>query len=789
MIADFMRNSHRVLLLCSLIFVGTFALAGMVLADVVTNRVDSSIDNERETLDLVVGGPSEDVAFRVVAEPLSVDGDAGCNFEDDVAGDRLEVGVNSSNPEVASLNRSAIAFNDCGVPGEKILRITPLAAGTTNISFSSEFNNTGGSFDLLPARFTVSVKHQTNLSVDAASGVYGGTTDLKATLTSASGSVGNKTIDFTLNGKSVGSDTTNSSGVARLNGVDLASANGVRLNAGTYGVGASFAGTGTYLPSSGSSDLTVNQAAQSITFGPLAGKTYGDAPFEVSATSSSGLRVPLSAKADSNCTVSPSALLQSGVSVSTVTVTGAGSCTVVASRPATTNYSAADSVEQRFDIAKARATITLSGLRHTYDGSAKTAAATTDPAGLDGVSITYDDQPTAPKDAGSYTVVASLSNPNYEADSAGGTLTIAQKALSVAANDGSREYGEPNPDLTGTLAGVADGDNITASYSTAATQASGVGPYPIVPSLDDPDNRLANYDVTKTDGTLTVARAPLGATAADATKVYGDALGAADLTGTLTGVKNGDPITVGYSSTGAASTSEAGSYPIVPAIEAADAVLANYEAPVPTNGSLTVEQAPITIKADDASRYYGEPDPAFGYSVVSGDFKNGDLGNGVDVSLSSTATPTSQAGTYNISVTLSGARAGNYALDARFGTLTVLGWASKGFFSPVDSGTTQNTVKNGSTVPLKFRVFKGAQELTSTSVVSGLKPTVTNCQTGAPVDNIEELATGGTSLRYDSIGGQFIFNWQTPKKPGACYSVTVQMADGTLIPAAKFWLK
>ena len=92
-------------------------------------------------------------------------------------------------------------------------------------------------------------------------------------------------------------------------------------------------------------------------------------------------------------------------------------------------------------------------------------------------------------------------------------------------------------------------------------------------------------------------------------------------------------------------------------------------------------------------------------------------------------------------------------------------------------------------MPLKFRVFKGAQELTSTSVVSGLKPTVTNCQTGAPVDNIEELATGGTSLRYDSIGGQFIFNWQTPKKPGACYSVTVQMADGTLIPAAKFWLK
>jgi hypothetical protein len=58
----------------------------------------------------------------------------------------------------------------------------------------------------------------TTLTVDPASGTYGGSADLTATLacpTCAAGTdLGGKTIDFTLNGTPVGSATTNSSGVA-----------------------------------------------------------------------------------------------------------------------------------------------------------------------------------------------------------------------------------------------------------------------------------------------------------------------------------------------------------------------------------------------------------------------------------------------------------------------------------------------------------------------------------------------------------------------------------------------
>jgi hypothetical protein len=98
-----------------------------------------------------------------------------------------------------------------------------------------------------------------------------------------------------------------------------------------------------------------------------------------------------------------------------------------------------------------------------------------------------------------------------------------------------------------------------------------------------------------------------------------------------------------------------------------------------------------------------------------------------------------------------------------------------------------NTVKGGSTVPLKFEVFAGSTELTDTSIVSAFSKQVA-CGVAGTEDTIEVLATGGTSLRYDWTGGQFVYNWQTPKLPGKCYDVTLTTQDGTSI-TAKFKLK
>ena len=73
-------------------------------------------------------------------------------------------------------------------------------------------------------------------------------------------------------------------------------------------------------------------------------------------------------------------------------------------------------------VSKAEGAVTLGGLEQSYDGIPKVATATTEPEGL-AVEITYDGSAEAPAAAGSYAVVATVVDPNYEG-SATGTLTI-----------------------------------------------------------------------------------------------------------------------------------------------------------------------------------------------------------------------------------------------------------------------------------------------------------------------------------------------------------------------------
>ena len=114
----------------------------------------------------------------------------------------------------------------------------------------------------------------TSLNVSVASGTYGGTVNLSATLTTTSGgtAVSNKTISFTLNGGSVGTAITNPSGVATLSSVSLSG-----ISAGIYpaGVGAGFAGDASFANSSGAAALNVNKLTVVVTPGAGQHKTYG----------------------------------------------------------------------------------------------------------------------------------------------------------------------------------------------------------------------------------------------------------------------------------------------------------------------------------------------------------------------------------------------------------------------------------------------------------------------------------------------------------------------------------
>ena len=80
--------------------------------------------------------------------------------------------------------------------------------------------------------------------------------------------------------------------------------------------------------------FTILKANQTISFGALPSKRFGDPPFTISASASSGL--PVSFTASGGCTLSGS----------TVTLTGTSGCSIKASQAGNANYNAAADVIQ-----------------------------------------------------------------------------------------------------------------------------------------------------------------------------------------------------------------------------------------------------------------------------------------------------------------------------------------------------------------------------------------------------------------------------------------------------------
>jgi hypothetical protein len=193
------------------------------------------------------------------------------------------------------------------------------------------------------------------------------------------------------------------------------------------------------------------------------------------------------------------------VSVSGITLGGtdggnytpnATATTTATITPATLTVGAT-AANKTYDCSTA-ASVTLTDNRFTGDSVAETYtsasfadanAGTGKTVAVSGISIS------GGADAGNYT----LGN-----TTAGTTANISARALTVTANNLSRPYGSANPAFTGLIAGLQACDNLTATYACAATPTSPAGTYPIVPTIVDTNNYLANYLTNIVDGTLTV---------------------------------------------------------------------------------------------------------------------------------------------------------------------------------------------------------------------------------------------------------------------------------------------
>ncbi len=250
---------------------------------------------------------------------------------------------------------------------------------------------------------------------------------------------------------------------------------------------------------------------QTITFGALAAKTFGEAAFSLSATASSGLPV-------SYTSGNPSVATLAG---NTVTIVGAGSAVITASQAGNSNYIAAANVTQTLTVNQATATVTLSGLSATYDGTAKSATATTSPGGLP-VTITYNGSATVPVNAGRYAVVAMVNHANYTG-SASGTLTIAKakRTITFAALP-AKTLGDAAFPLDATAStdlpvSYTSGDPSVATIAGNTVTIVGVGSAMITASQDGDNNYLAAEEVTQTlevspalPGELLISQTPEG---------------------------------------------------------------------------------------------------------------------------------------------------------------------------------------------------------------------------------------------------------------------------------------
>ncbi len=268
---------------------------------------------------------------------------------------------------------------------------------------------------------------------------------------------------------------------------------------------------------------------------------------------------------------------------------------------------------------------------------------------------------------------------NYSVSYANGTLTITQAPLTVTANNAARTFdgtaysggngvaysGFVNGETSAVLGGAL-------SYAGTSQGATNAGTFVITPQ----GLTAGNYAITFTNGALVISPRPITVTAANQSRVYGNAnptTGAVALTaGTLVGT---DALgTAAVSSTATSTTAAGTAAPLTPSAQTFTSGLAGNYAVTYANGTLTITQRPITVQANDRSRYYGYANPTSGtVTLTGGTLANNDaLGT---ASLSSTATATAAAGQTAplapSAQTFTTGSAGNYAITYANGTLTI----------------------------------------------------------------------------------------------------------------------
>lgn len=384
----------------------------------------------------------------------------------------LAVTYSSSDPSVASVSGEMIVIN---------------AAGSATITASQPGNNNYNAAAGQAQVLTVTKAGQA-ITFDEPANVVFGDPDFDLTAVASSG----LPVSFTSSDESV---------------VTIAGSTVHVTGAGSAIITASQEGNDNYLPASGvSRTITVEKAAQTISFDPFEVHTYGDPDINPMATASSGLAVSYSS---SNTDV---AVVTGGM----ISIVGAGTAEITASQAGNDNYNAATDVMQVLTVQKADQSISFPVIDPVIYGIAPF---TPQAVSTSGLSVTYSSDNILVADiingtvtirgVGTAAITASQSGDNNynPAEDVQVTLTVGKAVLTITADGKSRAYLEANPELTFTCTGFAYGEDlsvldVTPAVSTEAIESSPVGTYAIT-LAGGSDN---NYDYVLENGILTVTK-------------------------------------------------------------------------------------------------------------------------------------------------------------------------------------------------------------------------------------------------------------------------------------------
>ena len=291
------------------------------------------------------------------------------------------------------------------------------------------------------------------------------------------------------------------------NGYD---ATAVPVNAGSYKVTASIANSNYTLTRNTTADFVITPKAVTVTGITAKDKVYDgttDATLDCSNAKFDGIlkndKLTVAAKGMFEKAVAG----KQNVAISGLTLGGASAANYVLA-------GSGNQAETTATITAKQVTVTITPNGGTY-GSVIAAAANLSGA-VKGenvpVTLTYTgtandgteyNGTTPPTKAGTYTITATITDPNYklDADTATAEFTVAKRSATVTPDNKSKVYEEKDPELTYKVSGVLDGEMLKG-ITLARAKGENAGKYAITVTADVSAN--PNYDVTFAEGTFTI---------------------------------------------------------------------------------------------------------------------------------------------------------------------------------------------------------------------------------------------------------------------------------------------